>query len=172
MRPTGERRDERNVSRGVDRTTVARSFTVEDDKGNKRAELTLNEGSCPGLWLFDEKGNARAGLTVLGDQPDLSLRDADGRALVQIRAEDPHSRISLFDVHGEQWLSLTTTNEGSWIHLRNGKTTRRIDLYLPLSGDAYFYMGDLDGPSLKLKADHEGPSLLLGKQNNTIWSAP
>jgi hypothetical protein len=109
---------------------------------------------------------------VLGDEPDLSQRDADGRALACIRAEDPHSTISMFDVHGEQVLTLATTKEDSWIQLGNGKTTRRMRLHLPLTGGAYLYMGDMDGPSLKLTATDEGSKLLLGQQNKTIWSAP
>jgi hypothetical protein len=156
-----------------DRTIVGRSFVVRDAQGAQRAVLKVHEDYCSGLWLYDASDNTRAALTVQPDGgPSLALRDAKGRAFVDIVAEENGPRIHLWHPSGEQRLSLMVTEDGSWALLCNSNSKKRLTLHLSPGGEARLYMGDQAGPSLKLAVDSEGACLLLGKENEAIWSAP
>ena len=156
----------------ADRTVVARSFVVKDAEGKQRGTLEVNEG-CSGLWLYDANGNMRAGLTVVNEGgPSLALRDTEGRAVVDIWGKEKGSSIDFWHANGEQRLSMTVTEDGAWVGLGNSNTKRKLSLHVSPTGEARLFMGDLDGPSLKLAVESEGPCLLLGKDNKTIWSAP
>ena len=70
------------------RVVKAERFALEDADGNERATLGLDDQNNPSLCLFDDYGNERAGIRVVGGDAKLFANHADGRpaAAVVVRA--------------------------------------------------------------------------------------
>lgn len=60
------------------RIVKAERFILEDADGNERATLGLDGEGNPSLRLFDDYGNERAGIRLIGCDAKLIMNHADG----------------------------------------------------------------------------------------------
>ena len=56
-------------------------LTLRDSHHNERVFLGLDKNGEPGLWMADENGKWRCGLSVSDKGPELKLVDENGKAL-------------------------------------------------------------------------------------------
>jgi mono/diheme cytochrome c family protein len=88
--------------RQATKVVEAERFVLREAGGKPRAELGFNDGE-PSLALFDDRGNRRAGLSVATDgSSSLSLYDKDGkrRVVLHVRPDgEPH--LDLYEKNGK-----------------------------------------------------------------------
>jgi hypothetical protein len=163
----------------TDRTVVAQSFVVRDEREQRRAELgmVIPEGQTeaqPWLGLFDANEGVRACVGVGREGGWLELYSAKGQAIAEIVEFRDGPRIALFDANGNTRLSLAVSEGGSFAYLfsPNGKQHLRLELFS--SGQATVVMQDPSGePRLLLAVDENSrASLAFLKDNNVLWTAP
>jgi len=178
-----------------DRAVVARSFVVKDADGKERAALQLHEGFS-GLWLFDANGNPRAGLVVTTEgEPNLALRDTEGRASVDICVDENGPTINLFDANGKpcriilrdaddkQLLTLEVGERGPKLILFGTDGIARAALAVSSEGpwldlrDTYGFRAEIGSANLlnETGVTHKTSTAsitLSGKDGKVLWSAP
>ena len=76
----------------------ARSFVLEDEKGDVRAGLIVDKDGSPGLRLYDENGETRA---ALKDGPGLSLYDENGKTRATLGVVKGGPGLVLLDENGQ-----------------------------------------------------------------------
>jgi hypothetical protein len=161
----------------------ARSIYVEDEKGDTRAALFVNENG-PILRLSGEDGYTRAVLGVFKDGPKLWLSDENGKHRVILHVnKDGLAGLGLYDGNGKARVKLTVTKYGPSLMLsdENDKIRATLDVIengptLLLSdekGHDRFVAGKAGtvSPDGKTIEYPESSLILYGPDGKVIWSA-
>ena len=167
---------------GTSKQIRARSILIEDEKGQRRAWLGVdNDGPTlslwdengetrailvvgkggPGLVLSDEKGRRRAAMSVVADIPGLALSDENGKGLALLAVIAGKPCLSLGDEKGQDRASLNVRKEGPTLILRDEKGNLRF-----VAGTAKTVSPD--GKTIEYP---ESSLILYGSDGKVIWSA-
>ena len=168
---------------GTAKEIRARSIYVEDEKGDTRAALFVNENG-PILRLSGENGYTRAVLGVFKDGPFLWLSDENGKHRVILHVnKDGLVGLGLYDENGKARVKLTVTKYGPSLMLsdENDKIRATLDVIengptLLLSdekGHDRFVAGKAKtvSPDGKTIEYPESSLILFGPDGKVIWSA-
>lgn len=125
----------------------AHRFEVVDARGRVRATLGMHPDGSPSLWLFDEEGESRVEIDLLGGCPNLTLRDesGEGRAALSLGAGGSPD-LALYDDKGEARATLAIHPDGSPIlGLYDQKGERRAQLAVLPDGSPSLWLSDGKG---------------------------
>ena len=161
----------------------ARSIYIEDEKGERRAALGVNEEDNPFLSLWNKNGKTRAALGVNEDSSILSLSDEKGNIRASLSGSKDDSILSLWNEKGKIRTVLAVVKDEAGLSLYDEKGECRAALLV-----------DKDGPTLGLHDENghirfaagktatvspdgktieypESSLILFGPNGKAIWSA-
>ena len=95
------------------KTVEATNFVLVNEKGEKKAELGLDENGAPKLQLMSGQANVRFGLTIdESGSPRIGYFDGEGKSLAGLTFEQDGST-ALFDSDGRLLAVLKYTTDGA-----------------------------------------------------------
>jgi len=158
------------LPKAVPKVVEAERFVLRDTKGKILAALgTRSSGTV--LFLYDQNGKARAGLSLLADgSPGLVLADQNGkeRATLIVLADGSPS-LSLADQNGKTRAGLSLLADGlplpSLVLADQNEKSRAV---LTVGADGSPHLGLFDQnekPRADLSVGTSGPSLVLLDEN-------
>jgi len=136
------------------RVVRASAFVLENDQGQIRAVLRIAAGDAPALILYDEKGNKRIDLGMLGDFTWISIADGNENLKIDITTGGPPSA------------------QEAVIQIQNGNRVVEIGAD---SDNTRLRMWDKNGKVRLgvILSDQAGPGIIiLNETERWIWSAP
>ena len=90
-----------SVAKGPD-VVQAREFVLQDENGNPRAIWTITGNGESGIHLLDQKGTARASLSVNSEgSPALALTDHDEKYVAAMVVTEQGPALALYDPDGK-----------------------------------------------------------------------
>ena len=165
------------VGEGAAKEVRARKFVLEDENGGTCAMLGVAEDS-PGLVLYDEDGKRRVVLSVSAadNAPVLVLLDENGKARVQMTAVGDGPNLTLSDGNGKPRAGFNVSdNMPSLVLLDENGITRAQLSAVPQEEDTSTLM--LYGKNGEMRVsllaqDDCGKVALHAENGEIIWGAP
>ena len=100
------------IAQDVAREIWANNFVVANENGHPVTILGAFEFG-PGLYMYDQKGDIRASLAVIGTEPRLYLFDEEGNTRLSLAVfEDGQPGLTLFDEVDTLRIALTELDTG------------------------------------------------------------
>lgn len=178
----------------------ARTFTVIDDAGRKRAEFGVLPDGRVGLVTWDETKSVAAWIGVDADgMPVVSVGSADGKPLAEIGMLDKRSAVLVMRAaNGERRLGMAVTETGAagiglydaakmnrcminlgddghpQLTLKDSKGVVRSRIMVESNGTCALDLLDAEGRArVVAQVDREGePGLVIfGPKGEAVWSA-
>jgi len=151
---------------GTAKEIRARSLVIEDENGNGRAELCVDQNGSR-LRLCDEKGFARAALGVTNkDGPILALFDQNGKLCVGLSAFSDGPELTMYDEKGERRALLLLQKYGARLMLVDEKGYTRAALGVANNGGPILTLNGEDGKGhVSLDVNKNSPCLSLWDEN-------
>jgi hypothetical protein len=109
-----------------ERVVVANKFILEDERGRKRASLSIDKGGVS-LSLSDENGKLRVLLDVSNNRPGLALYDENNHPMAVMSSDKDNPNLTL---HGKRGIVLCVTDNGSGLFLLDEMKKARVGLGL------------------------------------------
>jgi hypothetical protein len=150
----------RAQSAGVAKEIHAKSFILEDENGNMRAELTMGV-SGSGLTLYNENGLPLIILAANKGLPSLSLSDEKLRLRALLVAGNQGGNLQLLDENQHSRILLGVLKRGPSLLLYDEKGNERFK-----AG-----MAETVSPEGKTITYPESSLILFGPDGRVIWSA-
>jgi len=151
---------------GTAKEIRARSLVIEDENGNGRAELCVDQNGSR-LRLCDEKGFARAALGVANkDGPILTLFDQNGKLCVGLSALSDGPELTMYDEKGERRALLLLQKYGARLMLVDEKGYTRAALGVANKDGPILTLNGEDGKGhVSLDVNKNSPCLSLWDEN-------
>lgn len=148
----------------VPKNIEAESFTLKDDSGRVRAELSMS-GTGPSLKFFDQSGSALAVFCVNDTAP--------GGPFVTLSDPAHHAGLSMSVLAGSgSELSLTGERENAQVHIGVTKDGTTLELFDQDGFSTDLGNGMQPTRSGKIKKTSAASIALFNKDRKVLWSAP
>lgn len=148
----------------VPKNIEAESFTLKDDTGRVRAELSMS-GTGPSLKFFDQRGSALAVFCVNDTAP--------GGPFVTLSDPTHHAELSMSVLEGAgSELSLTGERENAQVHIGVTKDGTTLELFDQDGNSTDLGNAMRPTKSGKMKKTSGASIALFNKDRKVLWSAP
>jgi hypothetical protein len=148
------------VPQGTVKELRAKRIALEDENGIVRVSL-MGDSEMSGMWLFNDKGESRASLSVDKYGPRLSLTGGKNMPSALLGANDSTSGLSLWDEKEDTLVSMSVNKNGPGLSLTYKSGKAGVWLYATDIGPG-LNLNDYNGESrASLGVNKLGPTLTL-----------
>lgn len=152
-----------------------RGLSVVDSQGRTRIALGRFERDAFGLSLADAEGHPRALFELQGDgSPRLSFANPSGQSLAELTVFQDAPRMSLTNVDGVEFFSLSVEMDGSSrLSLLDQRGQSRINIGASGDGSPGLVLVDRYGRALaELTISADASKLVLQGRHGSVFRAP
>lgn len=152
------------------------SLQLMDEKGAARAALTVDsQGVGPGLVLTDISGKPRVAMAVSNDPtegPGVLLMDSSGKVRMQLTAPD-NAGLQFYDANGKARVLLQVSDNGPIFRLADANEQIRASMGVTQAGPGLFLMDANGKPQATLLGSKDGSWLTMyDAQGREVYSKP
>jgi hypothetical protein len=113
----------------------AKAFILEDDKGNNRGGLFLDEG-CPYFSLIDENGRIRLAVALSKlNEPSICMFSKERKPRLCLVMQDGNPSITLFHANEKHAIEMAVGGEGNHAEIRANAATTKTSARVSVSDD-------------------------------------
>ncbi len=135
---------------------TAHSFILTDSKGDKRAELMLDNSGAPVLNMYDPSGVPRISLAITKGSPQLCIYHMNGKISSDLYSAAGISSLTLNNSQGMPGVMINTNKQASQILLLGSDNLPRLTMEAYPTGSMINMLSGMMKPMLALYALDKG----------------